>query len=266
VELEQIQLPVPDDSRLESLFESIFSGSRLDRNALFEFLSLDSGEIVKFLEVKSIDGTEIEKSRALELTRLVPRKDTINLLGRILKQSHGEIRKKTDRILDWYRSQQKFSRYHQLIDSIRDQMRRKSQLYSRKEKQVREDEERKELYLEYFEMISDPHEEARVALLKGLGSEGYGKNRRFVENVFEREPSVSIRSLILKDVARYRVEDLYGLFEKAFLSEAENLIYHAVLYVKEYSLCPVLMPLQRHKAKFKKFNEQFATQVISLLA
>jgi len=257
---------VSDGESLDELFARIFSGPRIDRSALFDFLSNDSASIVEFLEEKSKSEDDEEQVRALELTRLVPRKDTIDLLGRILTRSQGEIRKKTDGILNWYRSQDRFRKYHRLIDAIRDQMRRKAQIYSRKMRQERENEERKELYLEYFEMISDPHEEDRMSLLKGLGSEGYRKNQRFVTKVFERDQSVTIRSQILKDIARYRIEELFTLFEKAFLSEEESLIYHAVLYVKEYSLCSVLVPLQKHKPKFKTFNEQFATQVVALLA
>lgn len=251
---------------LEELFERVFSGPRIDRGSLFDFLSQDSSLIVQFLDEKSKSEIPEEQVHALELTRLVPRKETIDLLGRILKRSQGDIRKKTDGILDWYRSQSRFQKYHRLIDSFREQMLRKRQLYSRKLKVERENEERKELYLDYFEMISDPSEEGRMALIKGLGAEGYQKNQRFIENVFERDHSVLIRSQILKDVARYRIENLFSLFEKAFLSQDEGLIYHAVLFVREYSLCNVLDPLKRLKSNFKIFNAKFADQVVALLA
>lgn len=258
--------PVSRKGLLQELFERVFSGPQIDRSALFDFLSQDSGAIVHFLDEKSKSEVPEEQVRALELTRLVPRKETIDLLGKILKRSQGEIRKKTDGILEWYRSQNRFQKYHRLIDSLRDQILRKRQLYSRKLKVERENEERKELYLEYFEMISEPNEEGRMALIKGLGAEGYSRNQRFIENVFERDHSVLIRSQILKDIARYRVEELYSVFEKAFLSQDEGLIYHAVLFVKEYSLCNVLEPLKRQKSKFKTFNEKFADQVVALLA
>ena len=129
----------------------------------------------------------------------------------------------------------------------------------------KKDRDRKSLYLDYFSRLSDPSEENRVRILKQFTKDDYLENKGFLQKIFKRDEGSSVRCHLLKNIAGYRIQELYPLFEDAFRSKSERVIYHAILYVKEYSLADLVPGLKRDKELFKAFNRQFAEQVLSLL-
>jgi len=84
--------------------------------------------------------------------------------------------------------------------------------------------------------------------------------------VFEKEDSTFLRCMTLKNVALYRIEELYPLFSKAFAAGNDKLVYHALLYMKEYSIAELLPALRQNTGAFNGFNGAFAVKILGLMS
>ena len=249
----------------EEHFFEIFAGKIPNQELLLEFLERDGDKVMVFLESKLLEGREQEQLHALEIIRFYPRKRTVTLLSKLSYQEEGEVGERALELLHWIKTQESFSEHIKIIDFYLSKIKKKHQLQKIDEEQLEIENAKKELYLKYFTHLKGAHEEKRVNLIKSLDEKEYRANTNFIEKVFEKEDSVFIRTMILKNISQYRIEELYSLFEKAFQSEHEKVIYHGILNIKEYSLLELLDTLKEHAGHFKKFNAQFAMQVVRLL-
>ncbi len=253
------------DPVLADLFHEVFKSGRLERDPLMRLLSQDRDRLMSFLEHQLQSGKAEEGNRVVSVLSFLPGKQTILLLETLGCEGDPRERVKAEKTLDSWKTRKGFKEHLALIDRCLAKIRRKTEMERLESLRQKKDRDRKSLYLDYFSRLSDPSEENRVRILKQFTKDDYLENKGFLQKIFKRDEGSSVRCHLLKNIAGYRIQELYPLFEDAFRSKSERVIYHAILYVKEYSLADLVPGLKRDKELFKAFNRQFAEQVLSLL-
>jgi hypothetical protein len=253
------------DPVLSDLFHEIFKSGSMEREPILRFLNQDRDRVMAFLDSRLRTGKNEELSRVSSVLAFLPGKQSILLLEQLGCEGQADQRLKAEKTLKAWKKRKGFQKHLALLDRCLARIRRKSELAHLELERQKKDRNRKSLYLDYFSRLSDPSEESRIRILKQFSKDDYLENQNFLERIFRRDESSSIRCHLLKNIAGYRLQDLYPLFEEAFRSRSERVIYHAILYVKEYSLVDLVPGLKRDKQLFKVFNRQFAEQVLSLL-
>ncbi|MCO4781250.1 MAG: hypothetical protein KC646_02925 [Candidatus Cloacimonetes bacterium] len=247
------------DYHLEELFFEIFQGNGIKKEPLFRFLEMDSEKILSFLEFKLESETVVERKNALELVRFVKRKQAIVLVSRVcIHDENQKIKIRAIEILNWMSDQDCFRPHLKLIHFCLDQIKSHANKPVLSEKEKAAIDFRKS----YFDSLNSADEEQRAAMIKAMTNKDYVFHKSLVQEAFNKENSLFIKSMILGGIARYRVEELYSLFEGALESGCDKTVYHAVLAIKEHSFTEMVPVLMEHTESMNYFNQLFANQVI----
>ncbi|MCJ8344699.1 hypothetical protein MJH12_04105 [bacterium] len=247
------------DYHLEELFFEIFDGPSIKKEALFRFLELNPEKILAFLEFKLESDTKIERKNALELVRFVKRKQAIVLVSRVcIHDEDQKLKLRAVEVLNWMSKQGYFKNHLKLIDFCLDQIKCHENRPVLSEKEKKEIEFRKD----YFDSLNSSDEEQRATMIKSMGHEDYVFHRSLIQEAFNKESSLFIKSMILSGIARFRVEELYSLFEGALENGCDKTIYHAILAIKEHSFVEMVPILMENSGQMNYFNQLFANQVI----
>ncbi|PCJ17908.1 MAG: hypothetical protein COB02_12640 [Candidatus Cloacimonadota bacterium] len=247
------------DYHLEELFYEIFAGESIKKEALFRFLELNSENILTFLEHKLETDVKSERRNALELVRFIKRKQAIVLVSRTcIHDDDQKIKLRALEILNWMSKQQYFSKNIKLIHFCLDQIKTHENKPTLSEKEKKEIDFRKN----YFKFLNSADEEQRATMIKAMTNKDYVFHRSLIQEAFNKENSLFIKSMILSGIARYRVEELYSLFEGALENGCDKTIYHAILAIKEHSFVEMIPILMDNTDHLNYFNQLFASQVI----